>query len=348
MPRRIRSLLSVLRDEVQHYASRSETIAGRTNLLALNATIEAARSGEAGRGFAVVAQEVKALAAQARSNAAAFREDVLDRLGRGAEIAEEMVAEIEGARLIDLAQTIVTHVVRNLYARSVDLRMLATDSLIVRALETGLPEDARAANLRLRTLLRFSPYYLNAFVADARGDIPLSADEAASVLTHNVSDAPQYCRAMASDTSDDWYTDEVWQNPWSNNRAVLVFVSAVWPASGGGPPLGVCYLEFDWQGQVYESIRSAVGQTGEASGTRISIVDADNRLVASSWNGRFGDIVTIANTARGIETRSDRLIAHASAKPWQGFDGLGLRCVIEQDVPSEEQIAEALRLQRAA
>lgn len=51
MPRRIRSLLSVLRDEVDTYASTSEEIAVRTNLLALNAAIEAARSGEAGRGF---------------------------------------------------------------------------------------------------------------------------------------------------------------------------------------------------------------------------------------------------------------------------------------------------------
>jgi methyl-accepting chemotaxis protein len=53
-------LLSVLRDEVDSFASTSEEIAARTNLLALNAAIEAARSGEAGRGFSVVAQEVKA------------------------------------------------------------------------------------------------------------------------------------------------------------------------------------------------------------------------------------------------------------------------------------------------
>ena len=64
MPRRIRTLLSILREDVQHYAAESERIAGQTNLLALNATIEAARAGDAGRGFAVVAQEVKSLANQ--------------------------------------------------------------------------------------------------------------------------------------------------------------------------------------------------------------------------------------------------------------------------------------------
>ncbi len=42
-------------------------ITSQINLLALNATIESARAGEAGKGFAVVANEVKNLAAQAKS-----------------------------------------------------------------------------------------------------------------------------------------------------------------------------------------------------------------------------------------------------------------------------------------
>jgi methyl-accepting chemotaxis protein len=42
-------------------------IAEQINLLALNATIESARAGEAGKGFGVVANEVKNLAAQAKS-----------------------------------------------------------------------------------------------------------------------------------------------------------------------------------------------------------------------------------------------------------------------------------------
>ena len=103
MPRRIRTLLSMLSDDVKHYAADNERIATRTNLLALNATIEAARSGEAGRGFSIVAQEVKALASQARNSAASFRADVLDRLALGARFADEMLAEIEGARLVERA-----------------------------------------------------------------------------------------------------------------------------------------------------------------------------------------------------------------------------------------------------
>ncbi|MET3827283.1 methyl-accepting chemotaxis protein [Sphingomonas sp. PvP055] len=65
MPRRIRSLLTTLSDQVTAHVRQAEVIAGHTNLLALNATIEAARAGDAGRGFTVVAQEVKTLAGMA-------------------------------------------------------------------------------------------------------------------------------------------------------------------------------------------------------------------------------------------------------------------------------------------
>ena len=121
MPRRIRSLLAMLRDEVHLYASGSEEIAGRTNLLALNATIEAAQAGEAGLGFTVVAREVKTLAQQARTSSVQFRTEVFERLSLGAHIADEMVAEIEGTRLIELAQAMIQNISRVLYGRSIDL-----------------------------------------------------------------------------------------------------------------------------------------------------------------------------------------------------------------------------------
>lgn len=61
-------------DKVNELTSTILNIADQTNLLALNAAIEAARAGEAGRGFAVVAEEIRNLADNSKTNAAAIQE----------------------------------------------------------------------------------------------------------------------------------------------------------------------------------------------------------------------------------------------------------------------------------
>lgn len=326
MPRRIRTLLATLRDEVQHYAAQSEAIAGRTNLLALNATIEAARSGEAGRGFSVVAQEVKALAGQARANASAFRADVLDRLGHGARIADELVSEIEGARLGELAQTLMQNIVRSLFAHSVDLRMLASDPAIVAALAGGRRDDA-AAEARLATILRLSPFYLNAFIADVNGDVVASGHRHARVRSFNLAGEPQFNNAMRAETPDQWFTDEVWVNPFSDDRAVLVFVTAVWHEDR---IIGACYLELNWERQT-ETIIADGRLFGDPtmSRIRVRIVDAEDRIVASSRAGEFGQKLA---TAEAIADAADWVTARAKALPYHGFDGLQLSCALQQRV----------------
>src|SRR5436309_10145290 len=92
MPRRIRTLLSMLSDDVKLYAADNERIAARTNLLALNATIEAARAGEAGRGFAIVAQEVKSLAGQT----ARATQDISQRIEAIQAVTHRSVEAIQG------------------------------------------------------------------------------------------------------------------------------------------------------------------------------------------------------------------------------------------------------------
>jgi hypothetical protein len=344
MPRRIRSLLSILRDEVDGYASSSEEIAARTNLLALNAAIEAARSGEAGRGFSVVAQEVKALAQQARAASHAFRSEVGERLAMGAGIADEMVAEIEGTRLVELAQALIQNVTRQLYGRSVDLRVMASDGEVVAAMLDPTPETIAAAEARLAMLTATSPYYLNAFAVDAGGRVLFASNPHARVRQTNLANAPQFLKAMASDSPDQWFTDEVWQNPWSDHRAVLVFVTGIRARGAYGRPAGAFYLEFDWQSHVPAMIsdRSLFGEKDWAR-TRISIVDEADRVVADSQGTRYGETVALpARAVRGAEVRGDSTITFASAQDYLGFSGLGLRCVVEQTMPTAADIDASL------
>jgi hypothetical protein len=343
MPRRIRTLLSMLSDDVRHYAADNERIAARTNLLALNATIEAARSGEAGRGFSIVAQEVKALASQARNSSASFREGVLDRLALGARFADEMLAEIEGARLIDLAQSIMQSITRTLATRGSHLCLVASDPLIMEATRNPNPQGNARAVERLRVLRRVSGQYLNAFVVSADGRAIFSEDSRAAVLVNDFSSAVQFNRAMRSTAEDEWFTDEVWLNPWSNNHAVMVFVKAINPRPGHRPD-GVLYLEFDWEALMADVLHAPEWHSpGENAELKISIVDPQGLLVGSSWGGQFGTPVSIPHgQQQGIETRSNSVVVFATARPVHGFDGLGLRCVIEQPMPSEEEIQRAV------
>ncbi|WNO54264.1 cache domain-containing protein [Stakelama saccharophila] len=340
MPRRIRSLIATLDDEVRAYADKSEAIAGRTNLLALNASIEAARSGEAGRGFSVVAQEVKALAASALDLAAKFRGQVLGSLEAGRAIADELVGDVEGARLEELAQSIMNSISRSLYDRSIDVRMLGCDQAVVDgALHGASDRNAEAKALdRLRALLKFSPYFLNAFIVDDTGNIPVCAHANASVRTENLRGADQYERAMAAPAGEDWFTDAVWENPWSNGRKVLIFVA---PIRHEGRAIGVAYLEYDFEGQVAQ-IMNVMRQA--AGNSVISIVDDDARVMATTGSYAFGHHLAAARAGSGAGASGDGTItAISSASRYYDFDGLNLRCVIEHQVPSDEEIAQALR-----
>ena len=348
MPRRIRTLLSMLRDEVQLYAGDSERIASRTNLLALNATIEAARSGDAGRGFSIVAQEVKALANQARSSALAFRADVLDRLALGARFADEMLAEIEGARLVDLAQSTVQQIARMLHTRGSHLCLLATDPAVIAATIDPAPDKVRAATARLSVLRRVSGQYLNAFVASGTGRMIISEAPNTSALDYDFSAGAQFRRAMASRGEDDWFTDEVWLNPWSDNRAVVVFVKGIRPAPGM-PPIGVLYLEFDWEQLMHAVLEQRSEAQANDQGLRFTVVDPKGKLVGSSWRGIHGSPVALpAGTHEGIEVGEDSVRAFAAVRPIGGFDGLGLRCLIEQRMASERDIIAAIGPSRRA
>lgn len=349
MPRRIKALLDLLEEETGRYANASDAIAKQTKMLALNATIEAARSGEAGRGFAVVAQEVKSLATSAANAAQDFRQTVMDRLATSSRIVDELVDELEGARLADLAHTINDLALRGLSARSVDLRILATDPS-VRAYIAD-PQDAEkeaAARERLNTEFAFSDFYSNAFLASADGTIRMSIEDNPAFMAFNLKGQPQFERAMASRGPDQWSADEIWLNPQGNDRPCVLFVCGIRERGlDGGDVIGVLYLEYDWDRYARSLIAMQnMLHRNDRKGDRFLLLDADDRIVGSSSGDRFGTAYPLPDkdAQRGSFIRDQKSISFARGEIENGFGGLKLCSVIEREMRSEAEILAALGL----
>ena len=145
---------------------------------------------------------------------------------------------------------------------------------------------------------------------------------------------------MAAGPDEHWFTDAVWANPFSNNHKVLIYVA---PVRREGRVVGVLYLEYDWEGQADEILRAV--QRKALSHTTLSIVDRANRVVATTGSYHFEQALPLGllRDEPHIETSEGKVVAQASAEHYHGFDGLGLRCVIEHVLPDATHIEAALR-----
>lgn len=336
MPRRIRAILASATRDVQRFAVSIAKIANQTDLVALNAAIEAARSGKAGLAFRVVAQEVKDLAEETKSTSLEFRTEVVARLAGGMRLADALVAELEGARLIDMAQTIRRLVVRSLFfGQALDVRMMATDHLISSALELRTPQAALAAKQRLETLIRLAPFYLNACVVDAKGTIVASAGPNSEFLGEHLHGRPIFSYAVESTRPDEWFADETWISPWSDGQKVLIFAGAVrGEGAANGKPLGVVCLDYDWQARSQLVVRDEP-QFSEADWQRTAVMmlDPEFRIVACSDPAEVGKHFPLKETQGiGAYVEESRVVAYADRPGFLSYDGLKLRCVIVQHI----------------
>jgi hypothetical protein len=337
----VHQLIDGIEQDVQEFGANNESIAFQTTLLSLNASIEAARAGEVGRSFAVVAQEVKALANQASENSKRFREVVLKRINDSKIAAEgivdQIVKDLEGPRLSDMAQTMVQLIVRNLYERTCDCRWWATDDAMWQALENPSDELFARAGERLEMINRFYTVYLNLVLTDARGQIiatsnPKHFPRAAKA---NVSRTPWFQQAMQSRSGDDYIVDDISQSGSHDNKAVAIYAAAV--RKGGqihGEPLGVLGVIFDWDKQGKSIVKDEPSLSQEEwTRTRVLLLDAKRRVIASSDGQNVYQAFPLKDDGqqRGYYYEPDgTLIAFSHTIGYETYDGMGWYGVISQ------------------
>ena len=244
----VRDVIEQINHDLQSFGSANRQVVMQTKLLALNAVIEAARAGEAGRSFGVVANEVQRLAAQAAQTAESFQSKVEHRIGT----SRRLVDALEGARLVDLAESMVQLIVRNLYERTADVRWWATDASLWQALDDPHPENIALATERLGVIHRYYTVYSDLVLVDARGRAVATANPAYRARVHTIDyfTAAWFQAAVALASGDDYVADEVRQSRSQAGRQVLIYGTAVRERGmTRGRTLGALGVYFDWEAQ---------------------------------------------------------------------------------------------------
>jgi hypothetical protein len=195
--------------------SQIRRITEETQVLALNASIEAARAGTAGRGFAVVARAVQDVSARIRAISSDLSAELATAISELTVVGSEIVRQVRGERLSDLARNMIEIIDRNLYERSCDVRWWATDAAVVAALESQGAASARHASDRLGVILGSYTVYLDLWIADRNGRIVANGrpNRYPSVLGSDVAREPWYQRAMATSSGTQYVACNIERAP---------------------------------------------------------------------------------------------------------------------------------------
>lgn len=349
MPRRMKMIIENVAVDVEKFAGINEKIASQINLLALNATIEAARAGEAGKGFSVVADEVKSLASDAAKNSAQFRETVLTQIDRGLKVSNILAEDLEGTRLIDMAQTLVQLIVRNLFERTADVRWWATDGAFYEALQDPSQERLDFATERLGVINLFYSVYMNLMLVNKEGKVVACSNPTKfpDAIGANVSNEHWFAESMRTQSGEDYVVGDIKNNALHGNVPVAIYSTAVREKGKiNGDILGVLGVFFDWP----EQSRSIVEDEPTLSPadwkrTRVMLLDSSFNIIASSdKQGLLSQYpLKIDGQQKGSYTdEKGSKIAFAKTIGYEEYDGLGWYGVVVQEPLSEAAVKEQL------
>jgi hypothetical protein len=202
------------------------------------------------------------------------------------DLGHDLVEQVRGQRLADLARNIIELIDRNLYERSCDVRWWATDSSIVDACAS--PDDERSAawaSQRLGVILDSYTVYLDLWVADVHGRVIAHGrpDRYRGVIGTDVSSAPWFRNALATADGGEFAVDDITTNAALDRAPVATYATAV--RAGGdarGEVIGALGIFFDWGPQAQAIVEGVRLSPEEWERTRCLLLDADGKVIASS------------------------------------------------------------------
>jgi hypothetical protein len=345
----MRLVMDRISGDLTGFSTSNQSVVMQTRMLAINAVIESARAGEAGKGFAVVAHEVQRLANQAAEIAQKFEGTVLGGIALGKSMSEQLQSDIEGVRLIDLAQGLVQLIVRNLYERTADVRWWATDAALWTAIESDERHALAHAAQRLATIKRFYSVYLDLVLTDAHGRVVASANPSSNLAGQGLAGESWVRNALATRSGEEYVVDAVAPSRHHGGHEALVYATAVRKGgSTSGPAIGTLGVYFDWQQQGHAIVADEAALSEEEKGrTAVLLLDGDGRIIAASDSGLSlaGFSLRHEGRARGTYYDGDgNIVAFARTLGYQEYDGLGWWGVIVQKPEGDDSIRSALGL----
>jgi hypothetical protein len=312
-----------------------------TAILAINASIEAAHAGTAGRGFSVVASAVKDVSNRINEIAGDLSNELKTAVVELSYLGTDIVRQIRGERLSDLAHHMIEIIDRNLYERSCDVRWWATDAAVVAALELPTSKSAMHACGRLGVILGSYTVYLDLWVADRNGRVIANGrpDQYRSVIGRDVSNERWFRDAMATRTGDDYAACDISRCEALDSAEVAIYSTAV--RAGGkadAPAIGALSIFFDWRPQAMAVLNGVRLDSDERARSRCLLVDAQHRIIAASdETGVLNETFSLQTNGNTVgfysDERSGKQIGFALTRGYETYEGMGWFGVIVQSAP---------------
>jgi hypothetical protein len=340
MPERVLALSQAMSELAESKVREIQAVTGMTRMLALNALIEASRAGEHGRGFSVVAKEVREISERIRAIAEAFSQELSEQTAELNTLGKNLVADLRGGRLADLALNMIDIIDRNLYERSCDVRWWATDSAVVNCVANPDQERASFASKRLGVILDAYTVYLDLWIVDTQGRVLANGrpNKFPRVAGSNVGGEPWFRDAMQTRDGGEFAVADISVSGLLDGSMVASYATAIREnGDANGRIIGVMGIFFDWQNQSQAVVDGIRLKDDEKSRTRCLLVDKNHTVIAASdRQGVLSETFQLQHHGRKMGSYVDangRSVGYALTLGYETYEGLGWYGVIVQSAP---------------